>query len=48
MNARIRNLVLLATLAAATPALAQTVVSAVGLAGSGTKNASIPDFSGIW
>ena len=45
MNARMRNLVSLATLAAATPALAQTAVPA---AGSRTQNASIPDFSGIW
>jgi hypothetical protein len=48
MNARTRNLVLLMTLAAATPALAETAVPTVGPAGRGAQSASIPDFSGIW
>jgi hypothetical protein len=41
--------VILATAAAATPALGQNVVPVVGPATSGTQSAaSIPDFSGIW
>jgi hypothetical protein len=49
MNVQRRNLLLLVTLAAATPALGQTVAPTLGPADSGTKGAaSIPDFSGIW
>jgi hypothetical protein len=48
---RQRNFLLLVTLAAAaaTPALGQDVVPAIGRSSSGTQTAaSIPDFSGIW
>ena len=53
MDMRLRNFLLLGTLAAAvavaTPTWGQTVVPAAGSANTGAQGAtSIPDFSGIW
>src|SRR5215471_4006733 len=48
MNVR-GDFLLLVTLAAATPALGQTVVTAGGPVNVGSQGAvSIPDFSGVW
>ena len=51
MRAQREDFLLLVTLAAAvaTPALGQTLIPAIGQAGSSTKgDVSIQDFSGIW
>ena len=49
MNLRQPKFLLLAAMAAATPAVGQTVAPAAGTAASATQGAaSVPDFSGIW
>ena len=49
MSVRQPKFLLLAAMAAATPAVGQTVAPAAGTAASATQGAaSVPDFSGIW